>query len=224
MANFPGYGYPYPPYFVQAEPWHTTYVLPHFPEKHHHLDQIRLALNESISNVGSAIKHSFAPEAQTLNPVADVRESNSNYYIEIEFPGLEDNGSLKIRWLNPRTLMVETILERPAIVEEQAPAARAEAATTATATKDTKTDSNAEVNGDTTIEVEAEQRNSSPVLTLRERHIGLFARAFTFPTQVVHEHLEAKMHAGLLRIKVPKQETDSAKPEMKAVEVKHSGA
>lgn len=224
MANYPGYGYgyPYPAYFMPE--WHTTYVLPHFPEKHHHLEHIRLALNDSIGNVGSAIKHSFAPEPQTLNPVADVLESNSNYYIEIELPGLEATSSLKIRWLNPHTLMVEAILERPAIVEEQVPAARAEVATTVTASKDTKFDSKPEVNGDTTDQVEAKQRNSAVVLTHRERHIGLFARAFHFPTQVVSEHLEAKMHAGLLRIKVPKLETDSAKPEMKAVEVEHSGA
>jgi hypothetical protein len=67
-------------------------------------------------------------------------------------------------------------------------------------------------------------RGEEVFLTVHERRIGLFARAFSFPTDVSHEKLEANLHAGLLRIKVPKKASEVTKQEHKEVAVKHSGA
>jgi HSP20 family molecular chaperone IbpA len=39
-----------------------------------------------------------------------------------------------------------------------------------------------------------------------ERHVGLLGRSFTFPKAVDFDGLKAKLHAGLLRIMVPKAE------------------
>ena len=48
------------------------------------------------------------------------------------------------------------------------------------------------------------KEDQSVYTTVSERPIGTYARAFSFPVDVDHEHDSSYLDAGLLRIKVPK--------------------
>jgi len=155
------------------------------------------------------------------NPSIDVRESKKSYYIDIELPGLDNKAKLRIKWSSSKTLLVEAELERPK-VDEEAQDGEATASTT-TATEPTPGDGQS-ASGDANVEGKDHEKDKDIALTVHERRVGTFARAFSFPIKVNHEELEAHLHAGLLRVKVPKVETYEVKPEHKEVEVKHSGA
>lgn len=130
-----------------------------------------------------------------------------------DLPGLENKDNLKIKWLNARTFLIETKMERPEIEEQETIGEEADDGTTAT--KPAQED-HGHSNSD--------YKRTDVALTVHERRLGLFARAFSFPTEVCHEKLEANLHAGLLRIKVPKNVVDVVKSEHKEIEVKHSDA
>jgi Hsp20/alpha crystallin family len=53
------------------------------------------------------------------------------------------------------------------------------------------------------------EESQSVYLTLGERRIGTYGRAFNFPVDVNHDATTAKLHAGLLRLTVPKLAADA---------------
>ena len=219
------YNNPYPPPYFVPEPWRTTYVPRHYPETHYPLEHFRHSVSHTLSNVADTIIHPFEHEQPIHNPCVDVRESKGNYYIDIELPGLESKDKLRIRWASSQTFLVETTLETPKIDEDDL--ASEEATGSAAAVGSTP-----QVNGPSNIgeknnlkfDGKDDEKGKDVALTVHERRVGSFARAFSFPTGVSHEKLEATLHAGLLRLKVPKKDIDDVKPEHKEVEVKHSGA
>ena len=207
--------YPYP-YYV-PEPWRTTHVPRHFPERHFPLEHFRHAVGHTLANVADGVIHPWGPEQPIYNPSIDVRESKKNYYVDIELPGLDNKAKLSLTWSNSKTLLVQANLERPKVNEDEDEQAGEETTSATAATTPTP-------GNDQSTEGKDHEKGQNVALTVRERRIGSFARAFSFPTKVNHEELEAHVHAGLLRIKVPKAETYEIKPEHKEVEVKHSGA
>jgi len=212
--------FPYPPYYV-PEPWRTTHVPRHFPERHFPLEHFRHTVGHTLGSVADTFIHPWGPEQPMHNPSIDVRESKKSYYIDIELPGLDNKAKLRIKWSSSKTLLVEAELERPK-VDEEAQDGEATASTT-TATEPTPGDGQS-ASGDANVEGKDHEKDKDIALTVHERRVGTFARAFSFPIKVNHEELEAHLHAGLLRVKVPKVETYEVKPEHKEVEVKHSGA
>jgi len=216
------YSYPFP------EPWRTTYVPRHFPEKHYPWEHFRSAIGHGISNVADNVIHPFGPEQPINNPWADIRESKNYYYVDVELPGLENKDNLKINWLDARTFLLETKIERPEIKEPETTSD--ETGNSTTTTNPAQADpGHSKINeGDSATRTDVANEGDSATrtdvaVTVHERRLGLFARAFSFPTDVCHEKLEANLHVGLLRIKVPKNLVDDAKSEHKEIEVKHSG-
>ncbi|KAK5942164.1 hypothetical protein PMZ80_006119 [Knufia obscura] len=195
------YGYFYPPYYV-PEPWRTTYVQQHYPERHYPLEHFR----HGLANAVSPLVHPFGHDPRVHSPLADIRETKDAYYIEIELPGVDSKDNLEIKWTSGRTLLMQTKVTRPKIEV---------AAGDASDKKDQ--DKNEDSKGDA-------GENKAIALTLHERRIGPFARAFSFPTKVNHENLEAILRAGLLRIKVMKKEVEDVHPDHKNVEVTHADA
>lgn len=53
--------------------------------------------------------------ARIFAPKIDMRESSRAYYIDIELPGFHDMSSFTIVWRSDRELVVEGVLERPAV-------------------------------------------------------------------------------------------------------------
>jgi len=213
--------HPYLPYYG-PDPWHTTCVPRHFPERHFPLEHFRHSVGHTLSNVAGTIVHPLDGGQPTLNPSIDVRESKTTYYIDIELPGLDNVDKLRIRWSNSRTLLLETGLQRPEVDEAGTGGAGTTSGTTATSDATVPAENQSE-NGSRTDGKE-DVKGKDIALTVHERRIGSFARAFNFPTKVSHEGLDARLHAGLLRLTVPKVEAREVKEEHKEVNVKHSGA
>jgi len=221
-----GFAYFHPPYFI-IDPLHTTYVPKHYPEKHYPLEHFRHAFGHTLSNAADEFIHPFGPEQPIHRPSTDVRESKNNYYVEVELPGLESKDDLKIKWLSPRTFMVETKLQRPKIVEGQTTntVSSGGGAGSAKPAQEIKEQTTANAKVDLNIQKDDSGKEPDVFLTVHERRVGQFARAFSFATEVSHEKLEATLHAGLLRIKVPKRDPEDVKPEHREeVKVNHSGA
>lgn len=219
-----GFAYFHPPYFI-VDPLHTTYVPKHYPEKHYPLEHLRHALGHTLSNTADDVIHPFGPEQPIYRPSTDVRESKNNYYVEVELPGLESKDDLMIKWLNSRAFMVETILQRPKILEDQATnTVSSGGAGSAKPPLEVKEQTTADAKVDPNIQKDVGDKEVEVFLTVHERRIGQSARAFSFATEVSHEKLEATLHAGLLRIKVPQKDPEDVGPEHREVKVNHSGA
>lgn len=52
-------------------------------------------------------------------PAVDIRETDSDYYFDIELPGVTDRNSVSIQWTSSRTLVVEGQVSRPSISQPQ---------------------------------------------------------------------------------------------------------
>ncbi|KAM0815755.1 putative HSP20-like chaperone [Seiridium cardinale] len=180
-------------YFYMEPPpvYSTTSVSQTFPEAHWPLEHTRHKIGEAVH---SAI-HPYEQEVRT--PHADIRETAKKYYIDIELPGLADKKDLSLKWTGSRTLLVEAKIRRPEIKEEGLVQPEAQPSGTG-----------------------AKGPEEHPIHHLaRERRLGPFARAFHFTMDVDHDQLEANLRHGLLRLVLPKPESEHKQP--KEVDVKH---
>lgn len=213
------YGSVYPPYYV-PEPWRTTFVPRHFPEKHYPLEGFRHTLGHTLSSAAGSLVHPFGSEPSVHVPAIDIRESRHNYYLDIELPGVGPNDKFKIRWVNSQTLFLETKIERPKIDDED----DTHDGAAAEPGKEGNKQPDVEKKDEVTSKAKDCHKGKDIALTVHERRLGAFARAFCFPTPVDHEKLEANLYAGLMRIKVPRKDVEDIKPEHKEVDVKHGDA
>lgn len=139
-----------------------------------------------------------------LSPRIDTQESTKNFYIDVELPGLESEDKITLRWIGSRTLLVKAAVERKGTPEDEVapkegsvgPPQRDAAA----AAQKPEADNKAQ------IKSSADEKTPAVYLTLGERHIGLYGRAFDFPVNVDREKTTAELKAGVLRITVPKAE------------------
>lgn len=178
---------PMPPVWAPW-PWRTTYIGHAFPEHHYPLEGARHAVSKGISHLGHALHSTWDQTPNIHTPKADIQETENNYYIDIELPGLEDRKQIVLEWISSRTLYFETKLERKPVPEESS-------------------------------QVEGEKKRRVVCTTLKERHLGNAARAFHFPTPVLHANMTAHLANGLLRLTVPKVADAPVKDEHKTVEV-----
>ena len=210
MAFYPGL---YPSRLYVPDPWQTTWVPRHFPEHHYPFEHARHAISHGLSLVGhelSQIGHDFLDGVSgppMLSPRIETQESNKAFYIDIELPGLENEDSMRLRWISSRTLLVKAVVERkPTPEDEVTPSegyvgpTKEEAAAVAQVP---------EIAGKDQVKSSEEKKEPAVYLTLSERHLGLYARAFNFPVDVDHGKTRAGLKAGVLRITVPRvQEAD----------------
>jgi len=182
--------YPALPYYRRAL-YSTTMIDPSFPEHHLPLEHTRHRLGEATHAIGEL----FNPYDGNLvlEPRSDIRETTKKFYIDVELPGLRSRDSLKVKWINPRTLFIDATIERPKIEETNEPV---------------------EPEGDVPKPEHAIHQ------TARERRIGRFGRAFHFGAEVEQETMVADMSSGLLSITVEKKPHEQ-KPA-KSVDVNHS--
>jgi len=146
-----------------------------------------------------------------LSPRVDMQESRKVFYIDMELPGLEGVDKVALRWISSRTLLVQTTLERNGTPEDDAvpeddttdPADTPQPATTGASGIENK-DQNKSTQ---------KAKNPQVYLTVSERRLGQYARAFNFPVDVNHEKSTATLKSGVLRITVYKVE-DGKKIDM----------
>ncbi|KAM0705458.1 hypothetical protein Q7P35_006817 [Cladosporium inversicolor] len=190
------YGYPYGYYTLPPE------LVDHAHERRHQHNTFMGAISHRKPD----------PKAYPNHPDVDLSDAVSHYLIDLEVPGTKDANTITLRWTSWRSLIIASTTFRPGDhVNEK--------------TMEQDTD-NGGVNDRTAkigLDVKAlkDAQNGGPdkdsagsltedghlplYLLIGERRIGTFRREFHFPVDVDMEHLEAKLEAGLLRVKVPKK-------------------
>lgn len=207
--------YPTPYLYPYWEPYPTTYLDETYPEPGSH--QLRVPF-PYWSHKFSKWLHD--KDADVHNPKADVRETASKFYIEVELPGLEHKSDLVLKWLSTRSILVSCDLRRKSIEEEKGSDENTKVSNTevgpgavqnkpasdgfkaAPANSETK---GAADDSPSTKKPEDHEHKHPFHLTVGERNIGHNSRAFHFPVDVEREKMTAKLAAGLLRLEVPKR-------------------
>lgn len=124
-----------------------------------------------------------------FSPSFDVHETEQAYVLEGEFPGLHDKSSLNIEFTDPQTLLVRGKTER--VHHESS------GGTESTVTKK-------DAKG-------TEEKDSKPRYWVSERTVGEFQRSFSFPSYVDVDAVKASLAHGILKIVVPKKQSQIAK-------------
>lgn len=190
------------PFFV--DPWTTTWLPRHYPVHHHPFEHTRHAIGHGISHafkgVGDWTNMSASPHA-LICPTMDVRESETMFYFDVDLPGLKDKKDMALRWVSARTLLLRAVIKRAPTPEDKL---------VTTDTEKAADEAPKEHNHEHAAEI-------GPFMTVHERRVGTYGRAFNFPTDVDHEVTVAKLDAGVLRIAVRKSKED--KPIDKKVSV-----
>jgi len=138
----------------------------------------------------------------TIAPHIDVRETVEGYFIDVDLPGLGPGDPLKLKWSDSRTLMLEATTKRRDVdFRLGVTSSQTESDAKAPSTKD------------------QENVVHQPV---RERIVGDYMRAFTFPCEVNRDAMVAELQSGVLSLTIPK--TPEAIIESKDVHVKKSDA
>jgi HSP20 family protein len=163
-------------------------------------------------------KPSHRYHEDVLSPSFDVRESDSAFFLEGEFPGVGRKEDITIEKLGPRTLLVESNLTRFNIDAEWGKAVLVSPGTIQSEMAEQQphamSDQGMIMERD---EKETNKQNSSSAerkeergnedglgVRLAERHVGYLQRSFTFPCAVEIEALKARLRCGLLVMMVPK--------------------
>lgn len=139
---------------------------------------------------------------RAFTPNFDVTESETEYILEGDLPGLSNKKAIEIEFSHDRTLMVRGKLERTIPVENKR------------SLKPTVEDTDDEdeysvVSGEKEEDKEDKLKETEVVVGemktwLNERTFGTFQRSFSFPTPVKVEDVKAQLQDGVLRITVPK--------------------
>jgi len=188
MASMSGlYTLPYAPFYD------ATWVPETFPEHHYPLYNTR-------DRIGHAVHDFFAGTGESLNrPRADIRETLTKYYIEIELAGAHTLENIAIRWEDEKILYIRGLRKRTQLSEE----------------KDNEQDQKDVAAQEADSKIVAKNghvsENNSKVHNIRvERHLGPFSRTFEFFVKVDHDTSRAYLHDGLLTIVVNKKHPENA--------------
>src|ERR1700761_2660033 len=167
-------------YLYQIPSFKTSYLNETFPSHPWPLEHTRHA-------IGNAVHDFFNPfeGSPAINPHADVRETTKKIYIDVELPGAKSAEDLSLTWTNKNTLLLKANIDRPEISADEAEM------------RETAEDEN--------IENQNTQKKNPIHLVCKERHIGTYARAFTFAIDVNHDSMKARLLNGILRIILEKQ-------------------
>lgn len=177
--------------YPDTEPHPTTYISHTYPEKGHHLHHLPIPyLSHKVHTKLHDKDHAVH------QPRADVRETLTNFYLEIELPGIKDKSELHLRWTSMRTLLITSKLSRTEIPEDDLSDAPAPAPAPPQGQE-------GEAQAEPPAAPEATAKKE-PHLTVHERQIGEILRAFNFPVDVDRDNTHAKLDAGLLVVVVPK--------------------
>lgn len=209
------------PYYQSPLP--VTHLHETYGQTHHHVPFPILR-----HKVGKWFHNS---DLDTHLPMSDVRETPTDYFVDLEFPGVSDKSKILVRWVSSRTLLVQAGVRRPHIPgcpwekdevkteeEKQTPAPEEkgkgkeaigndkDCACSGCGTYPLRAEDALTTNGQhpAPSTTSLEEASKKPHLTLSERQIGYFARNFSFPVDVDHDHMKATLSHGLLSLQIPK--------------------
>ncbi|KAK9461153.1 HSP20-like chaperone [Lipomyces oligophaga] len=138
------------------------------------------------------------PLATSRIPSFDVKETEKEYVLQGELPGVEKT-DVNLEFVDPQTLSIKAKVERSTEYSNPSTSDVAENSATSDTTQ-----------SDSTTTVAA--KSSGPVgppskgetYWASERVYGEFSRAFRFPSPVDADHVSASLKNGVLNVKVPK--------------------
>ncbi|TPX37003.1 hypothetical protein SmJEL517_g00782 [Synchytrium microbalum] len=164
-----------------------------------HLGQMQSVFDDPFFRDPFALAPSFLTRDFPRQPAVDVRESDKEYEIVAEVPGLKkENLSLEV--VNDNTLTIgghygtESTSSGPGVVEGSTDKAEA-----------TKKGTGGEV---------MSSDSSRDTIWSSERMQGSFRRMFSFPHHIDPSKVTANLKDGILQVKVPKEESKRAKIEV----------
>lgn len=145
----------------------------------------------------------------TYTPDADLRETSTHFYLDLEVPGVSDKSSIRIHWTSSRLLVVEGEIIRP----------KAEISAPVGANGDAQDAKQKSVDEDSVATKDQYPHHESSLypevdgmrLTACERRIGHFIRYFSFPVDVDRSGMKARLEAGLLQMQLPKWQESNDK-------------
>jgi HSP20 family molecular chaperone IbpA len=144
-------------------------------------------------------------------PKFDVYGGQTAYLLNGELPGVADRKEIRINWLTNQTLVVQGYM-RPEIQPDWENGLGV-SVENGTIPSKVAQDATAKFTNGGSDSVTAE-----PKTWLRERPHGEFERSFTFPTDVQHEGVRARLEDGVLRIIVYKASPSKAE-QMKRIPI-----
>jgi len=165
-------------------------------------DELEAAHNPSL------FRHQNLNFSSSFTPSFDVKETKDAYVLDGELPGISDKSALDLSFIDANTLVIKGRIERnsesgkpnnegketkaqyrrPSVEEEGSSATGQETAMTKTNTSN-----------------EVSQSQDTDKYWVRERYVGEFQRAFSFPQTVDHDAVKASLKDGILSVVVPKK-------------------
>jgi HSP20 family molecular chaperone IbpA len=146
------------------------------------------------------------PDQKTYpnHPDVDISDAIGHYLIELEAPGIKSADSIALNWTSWRSLVVAGSSFRSWEPDTSANPRTTSNGHRAGESAD-RSDLDASALKGSKVKVNDVNEQLPPFLVVGERRIGSFRREFHFPVDIVVEKVEAKLEAGLLRVRVPKK-------------------
>ncbi|KAF2401211.1 HSP20-like chaperone [Trichodelitschia bisporula] len=198
---------------IITDPWISDLFSGHTPHV-----RSRLAPDPHDSD----ISFHHAQDEVLTPPSFDVRESDTYYFLEGEFPGLATKRDILIEWSGTRMLIVEATIQKTDVVAEwgldgsstDRVGAGAVVAAPPLETEIPEAHVGLRHDGEELHGRPARHGRQARLKTLlNERHTGALYRSFTFPKEVNMDGLKARLSHGLLKILVPKAHVDEKSPK-----------
>ena len=148
-----------------------------------------------------------ATSRRGFSPAFDVHESQHEYVLEGELPGLSDKKNVSLEFTDDKTLLVQGKIERSIkrYSDDQGKIQTIE-----------NGEEQKKIEGEKGNEVDRGQPASKkPKYWVSERSVGEFSRSFSFPSTIDVERVKASLEHGILKVVVPKKE----KPQGRRIEV-----
>lgn len=210
-----------------------------FNDTFNQLDRLSSDLDSQLQQSFGSSNPTSWQNLLTSTPKFDVKETETNYVLEGELPGVA-KGDISLNWADDNTLVLKTQTStfketRPNTAStSDEPSAQIAQTTESSADKSPTEMSGANpdvaksnTNGDSSTENDtaltktnqstdvAKPAPASPTYHLTERTHSTFQRVFSFAGKVKHDDVKASLKNGVLTVTVPKLDPEPAKEEQK---------
>jgi HSP20 family protein len=201
MPFFPRFHYPETSSFLHHAPNFPTDILRFL----HELDDV---------SSSSASDDSSPTGRRAFSPSFDVHETEHEYVLEGELPGLSDKKNVTIEFTDDKTILVQGKIERSVKMWSNDQSKLLESLEGQKMLKeggDVGTSVEGGKEGEKEKKKEEREREKRPKYWVSERSVGEFSRSFSFPAQVDIGKVKAGLEHGILKIVVPKLEKKGAR-------------
>jgi HSP20 family molecular chaperone IbpA len=168
------------------------------------VDHPRERLHQHNTFLGVVARKDPDQKAYPNHPDVDISDAIGYYLIELEVPGTKSADSIALNWTSWRSLVVAGSSFRSWELDTGANPSTTSNGHRAGGGAGGR-DLDAEALKDSKFRNDGVNDHLLPFLVIGERRIGSFRREFHFPMDIVVEKVEAKLEAGLLRVRVPKK-------------------